>query len=277
VKSSGLVGKKTLMEVIDFKEVRGMAYLQLARSSMTYSHCLQCCRNAVRRFKQRMRDINDTHDDIERIIYDFCQDLEQLHLFHDGNCRTLIMGLMNTIRKANGLPSVVFANPNMVDLYGFKQIIRVEGAMQVFKVGDLRSIHKKAMKAHLVMKVLPLDEAQAADAFTQAIDKCVTDPVFFNVFIVDLLELYYSGFRDISEEVFSRLHQAQHGEGVAEANKPLTLLQSWEDLMETFSTLIARLRTPPQRALAGSSLVTTRPAAPNAGPSTTKGHESPNP
>lgn len=63
-----------------------------------------------------------TEDEKLSTIINFIQSLEQLHPFSDGNCRTLIMLLLNRELILNGFPRVMLTDPNRFDLYSVEEL-----------------------------------------------------------------------------------------------------------------------------------------------------------
>lgn len=68
------------------------------------------------------KDSSMTDKKLELIIRT-CQDLEQLHLFSDGNLRTIAFLVMNKMLIENGLYPTCMWNPNYLDLYDIVTII----------------------------------------------------------------------------------------------------------------------------------------------------------
>lgn len=56
------------------------------------------------------------------VIIQTCQTLDQLHLFSDGNIRTIYL-LLNVMLHENGFPYTVLDEPNVIDFYSVNEII----------------------------------------------------------------------------------------------------------------------------------------------------------
>lgn len=52
-----------------------------------------------------------------------CQDLDQHHVFQDGNIRTVVFLVMNKLLLQNKLSPVILKEPNAVDMFSLKQIV----------------------------------------------------------------------------------------------------------------------------------------------------------
>jgi hypothetical protein len=52
-----------------------------------------------------------------------CQDLDQHHLFSDGNARTLGFLVMNKLLLQNGLSPVVLVDPNHIDMNSIDELV----------------------------------------------------------------------------------------------------------------------------------------------------------
>ncbi len=57
------------------------------------------------------------------IIARICQNLDQMHLFKDGNIRTIGFLLLNKFLIENGLSPTIMYDPNMIDLRSIQEII----------------------------------------------------------------------------------------------------------------------------------------------------------
>ena len=71
----------------------------------------------------------DDYDDDEldelklRAIIRGVQDLEVLHTFTDGNCRTMVFCVLNKLLLQNGFDPVIMLNPNRLDGLSEDQLI----------------------------------------------------------------------------------------------------------------------------------------------------------
>ena len=59
-----------------------------------------------------------------RVIVRCCQDLEQNHVFRDGNCRTLGFIILNKLLLQNGLNPCIMKNPNRFDGFSEEELIQ---------------------------------------------------------------------------------------------------------------------------------------------------------
>ncbi|MBX2806863.1 MAG: Fic family protein, partial [Hyphomicrobiales bacterium] len=65
----------------------------------------------------------EPEDEKLNVIARCCQDLDQYHLFEDGNLRTVAFLTMNKLLIQNDFPPTTFMNPNIVDLYSIPEIV----------------------------------------------------------------------------------------------------------------------------------------------------------
>lgn len=75
---------------------------------------------------RRVQAINvaDTREQEElRCIAQCCQDLEQHHLFRDGNIRTVVFLCMNKLLLQNGYSPALWNDPNCIDMHSVSEIV----------------------------------------------------------------------------------------------------------------------------------------------------------
>lgn len=78
----------------------------------------------IARLLQRYeKNIHDTPDDKLHHIVRLCQQLERLHPFGDGNCRTFGILLINNLLTRNGLPLTMMEDPNFLDAYSLAECV----------------------------------------------------------------------------------------------------------------------------------------------------------
>jgi prophage maintenance system killer protein len=87
----------------------------------------------ARLFQQYEKNMHDTPDEKLHHIVRLCQQLERLHPFGDGNCRTFGILLINNLLTRNGLPLTMMEDPNLLDAYSLAECVAKvrEGQAQV--------------------------------------------------------------------------------------------------------------------------------------------------
>ena len=66
----------------------------------------------------------DNSEDKLRVIIRICQNLDQLHLFPDGNIRTIAFLVLNKLLMENGMFPTIMDNPNILDMKSTDEIMK---------------------------------------------------------------------------------------------------------------------------------------------------------
>jgi|GEM_PF-2905071 len=80
-------------------------------------------------YNKELRIAKEINDPLKRetailtCIAKCCQDLDQHHVFEDGNIRTVVFLVMNKLLLKNKLAPVILKEPNAVDMFSLEQIV----------------------------------------------------------------------------------------------------------------------------------------------------------
>jgi len=104
-------------------EPRDNGYTYLIANAKTADECRQKAAEIIESYHEEMRGLQEGDEDgILRGIAKCCQDLDQHHLFSDGNIRTATFLTMNKLLLQNGLSPALLYDPNVFDMKSIGQI-----------------------------------------------------------------------------------------------------------------------------------------------------------
>lgn len=108
----------------------------------------------VRRYIKEYRlAIKHAHTEDEKLlaIADCVSQIEIVHPFYDGNCRTMIV-LTNKLLLQNGLSPCIFENPNRIDMFSKAEIVN-----EIKKGQALVNEYKTTAAANAIQSLTPTD------------------------------------------------------------------------------------------------------------------------
>ncbi|WP_153074288.1 hypothetical protein [Paraburkholderia bonniea] len=82
---------------------------------------------------------------IMKAIATLCQDLDQHHLFSDGNIRVIVFLVMNLLLLQNKMSPLIFENPHIIDGYAIDEIVKLMRSGQD-RYNQLRATEKSLPK-----------------------------------------------------------------------------------------------------------------------------------
>lgn len=104
----------------------GLAEKELKLKPLALERCRRLADWVLRVYYEKIEKIKgaqgDTQDARLTAIVRCCQDLDQLHLFFDGNIRTIVFLLMNKLLMDNGLLPTIMDEPNILDCKSVAEI-----------------------------------------------------------------------------------------------------------------------------------------------------------
>ena len=89
---------------------------------MRREQCQRFAQEVLYIYNQEIKNAETEEKTLEAIAR-CCQDLDQLHLFIDGNIRTIAFLVLNKLLLQNGLDPVILDDPNIFDCNAVDELI----------------------------------------------------------------------------------------------------------------------------------------------------------
>jgi hypothetical protein len=102
---------------------KGQESGMLVANEKTPQQCARKAQEIINAYHMEISDADGDEDGILAAITRCCQDLDQHHLFSDGNARTLGFLVMNKLLLQNGLRPVVLEDPNRIDMNSIDELV----------------------------------------------------------------------------------------------------------------------------------------------------------
>lgn len=103
---------------------RDNGYTYLVANAKTADECRQKANDIIQAYHQDILHAAGDEEDVLRSIAKCCQDLDQHHLFSDGNIRTAAFLTLNKLLLQNDLSPALFEDPNVLDMKSIEQIVQ---------------------------------------------------------------------------------------------------------------------------------------------------------
>ncbi|WP_144636788.1 hypothetical protein [Bordetella genomosp. 13] len=108
--------------VFQWRDSHGMPTEYLVAQAKPQHECRQKAADIIAAYHQEIQTATDEVSTL-RCIAKCCQDLDQHHLFTDGNIRTAAFLTLNKLLLQNGMSPALFHDPNVLDVNSIDQIV----------------------------------------------------------------------------------------------------------------------------------------------------------
>lgn len=114
--------KQALEEVLDFLEDKiKNTKCKFVSPSMTHKVIEEKIKSYLLQYEEKRKHVSGDQKKLD-VIIELVQKIERLHPFIDGNCRTLVMLVLNKELIRNGFKPTMLCNPNRFDFFATEQL-----------------------------------------------------------------------------------------------------------------------------------------------------------
>ncbi|MFW2532931.1 MULTISPECIES: Fic family protein [unclassified Legionella] len=114
--------KQALEEVLDFLEDKiKNTKCKFVSPSMTHKVIEEKIKSYLLQYEEKRKHVSGDQKKLD-VIIELVQKIERLHPFIDGNCRTLVMLVLNKELIRNGFKPTMLWNPNRFDFFATEQL-----------------------------------------------------------------------------------------------------------------------------------------------------------